>query len=245
MGHYMKKLFIGTPAYDGKVEVQYAMSLLDTCEILRANGIEPVVRVPVCGSLLVADRNRILEMFWQSDCDYLLCIDADLGWDPRCVMRLIQSGKDFSGGVYPGRKGNGFTFRPVTEEDGRIVMCPETMLLKMEYIPAGFMLLTRKAIKMMRDKYPELYYSPKDPRSETESTFCLFNTEVWEGEFWGEDYVFCRRARDAGLDIWVDPLIEFNHAGVTGSLIQSLTTDKNLAQQNNNGKSIKVHHATD
>lgn len=239
----MKKLFIGTPAYEGKVEVQYAMALLDTCEILRANSIEPVVRVPVCGSLLVADRNRILEMFWQSDADWLLCIDSDLGWDPRVVMRLINSGKDFCGGVYPGRKSNGFTFRPSLEEDGRIIMCPETKLLKMEHIPAGFMLLSRNAIKKMRDKFPELYYSPKDSRSQTESTYCLFNTEVWEGEFWGEDYVFCRRARESGLEIWVDPLIEFNHAGIVGSLIQSLTTDKSLAEKN--GNSNKIHHASD
>lgn len=244
----MKKLFIGTPAYDGKVDVQYAMALLDTCEILRANNIEPIVRVPVCGSLLVADRNRILEMFWQSGADYLLCIDADLGWDPRAVMRLIEAKKDFCGGVYPSRKGGGFTFRPVVEDDGKIVMCPDTKLLKMEYIPAGFILLSRTAIKKMRDKHPELYYSPKDPRSETESTYCLFNTEVWEGEFWGEDYVFCRRAMDAGLDIWVDPLIQFNHAGIVGSLIQSLTTDKNLAQKNmveGNGKTVKIYRAGD
>lgn len=239
----MKKLFIGTPAYEGKVEVQYAMALLDTCDLLRQNYIEPVVRVPVCGSLLVADRNRILQMFWESGADYLLCVDADLGFDPRAVIRLMNSGKDFTGGVYPGRKGNGFTFRPVTEPDGKIVMCPETKLLKMEYIPAGFMLLTREAISKMRNKYPELYYSPKDPRSQTESAYCFFNTEVWDGEFWGEDYVFCRRARDAGLEIWVDPLIEFNHAGVVGSLIQSLTTDKNLAQ--NNVITNKIQHATD
>lgn len=234
----MKKVFIGTPAYDGKVDVQYAMALIDTCELLRANSYEPIIRVPVCGSLLVADRNRILEMFWQSGADYLLCIDSDLGWDPRAVIKLLKSGKDFCGGVYPGRKGNGFTFRPITEEDGRIVMCPETLLLKMEYIPAGFMLLTRNALKKMRDKFPELYYTPKDKRSQAESAYCLFNTEVWEGEFWGEDYVFCRRAQQAGLEIWVDPLIEFNHAGVVGSLIEILTTDKNLAENNVNTNRI-------
>jgi hypothetical protein len=38
-------------------------------------------------------------------------------------------------------------------------------------------------------------------------------------------------------------LIEFNHAGVVGSLIQSLTTDKSLAEKN--GNSNKIHHATD
>jgi hypothetical protein len=228
----MKKLFIGTPAYEGKVYVQYAMSLLDTCELLKSMFIEPVVRVPVSGSLLVADRNRLIQMFWESEAEYMLCIDNDLGWNPHSVVRLLNSGKDFCAGVYPTRNGAGFTFRPETEEDGRIVMCPDTKLLKMQYIPAGFMLFSRKVIETMRNKYPELYYTPKDKSSKTESAFCFFDTEVWEGEFWGEDYVFCRRVRDAGFDIWVDPLIEFNHAGVHGSLIQSLTTDKSKAQVN-------------
>lgn len=228
----MKKLFIGTPAYEGKVYVQYAMALLDTCELLKSCGIEPVVRIPVSGSLLVADRNRLIQMFWESDCDYMLCIDNDLGWNPYAVMKMLNSGKDFVAGVYPTRNNEGFTFRPETEEDGKIVQCPETQLLQMQYIPAGFMLFSREVIAKMREKYPELYYSPKDPRSKTESAFCFFDTLVWEGEFWGEDYVFCKRVRDAGIDIWVDPMIDFNHAGVCGSLIQSLTTDKSLAQGN-------------
>lgn len=238
----MKKLFIGTPAYEGKVHVQYAMALLDTCELLRSNFIEPVVRVPVAGSLLVADRNRLIQMFWESECDYMLCIDNDLGWNPYVVPRLLNSGKDFVAGVYPSRMGQGFTFRPETEEDGKIVMCPDTKLLKMNYIPAGFMLFSRKVIETMRNKYPELYYSPKDKRSQTESAFCFFNTEVWEGEFWGEDYVFCRRVRDAGFDIWVDPLIEFDHAGTKGALIQCLTQDKSKAGINVNNNQIQ--HAT-
>lgn len=222
----MKKIFIGTPAYDGKVHVQYAMSLLDTDQLLRMQGFEVLVRMPVGGSLLVADRNRLIQMFWESGADYLLCVDSDLGWDPRAVLRLIESKKDFSGGVYPTRNGKGFTFRPCLEPDERIVMCPETKLLKMEYIPAGFMLIKREVIGRLRDKYPELYYSPKDPRSDGESAFCFFDTEVWQGEFWGEDYVFCRRVREIGVDIWVDPFIEFNHAGVCGALIETLTDKK-------------------
>lgn len=225
-----KKVFIGTPAYEGKVHVQYAMSLLDTCKLLEHLGYEPVVRVPVSGSLLVADRNRLVQMFWDSDADYMLCIDSDLGWNPFAVQRMLESKKDFVAGVYPSRAGQGFTFRPYIEPNGKIIMCPKTKLLKMQYIPAGFMMFSRNVVATMRKKYPELYYSPKDSRSQTESAFCFFDTEVWGGEFWGEDYVFCRRVRDAGFDIWVDPLIEFNHAGTCGSLIESLTTDPNKAQ---------------
>lgn len=225
-----KKIFIGTPAYEGKVYAHYAMMLLDLQKILEMHGYEVFVRLPVGGSLLVADRNRILEMFWTLEADYMLCLDNDVAFDPRYIPKMLDqmvaTGKDFIGGVYPSRDGNGFNFRPELEKDGRIVQCKETALLKMEYIPAGCMLMSRNLIKVMREKYPELYYSPKDKRSQSESAFCFFDTEVWEGEFWGEDYVFCRRVRNAGFDIWVDPTITFNHAGVIGSLMEALTDKK-------------------
>jgi hypothetical protein len=221
----MKKVFIATPAYDGKVHVQYAMALLDAVKILEMHGFEPIVRVPTSGSLIVAERNRLVQMFWESGADYMLFIDSDLGFDARTLVRLLSAQKDFVAGVYPSRDGKGFTFRPALEADGRIVMCPETRLLKMEYIPAGFMLIRREVIAKMRDDYPELWYAPKDPRSDKESAFCFFDTEVHDGEFWGEDYVFCRRARNSGFDIWVDPLLTFDHAGKIGALIQALSND--------------------
>lgn len=226
----MKKVFIATPAYQGKVHVQYALALNDTCTLLRMHGFEVTIRMPVGGSLLVADRNRLVQMFWDSGCDYMLCVDSDLGWDPNAVMRLIEADKDVSGGVYPTRDKSGFNFRPAVEPSGKIVMCKDTLLLQMEYIPSGFLLIKRNVIATLRDKYPELYYCPKDINSDQTSGYCFFNTEVYDGEFWGEDYVFCRRLREAGFDIYVDPLIEFDHAGTVGSLIQVLTTDKAKAQ---------------
>jgi len=222
----MRKIFIATPAYDGKVHVQYTTSLVDTCKLLEMHGFIPIIRITVGGSLLVADRNRLIQMFWESEADYMLCIDSDLGWDPLSVVRLIRSGKDFTAGVYPSRDGSSFTFRPDFEEDGKLIICPETSLLKMNYVPAGFMLISRSVIEKMRNHFPELYYSPKDPRNPSDSAFLFFNTELWNGEFWGEDYVFCRRVREIGIDIWVDPTIQFDHAGVKGHLLSVLTDKK-------------------
>lgn len=220
-----KKIFVGTPAYDGKVHVQYAMSLLDTEKMLNSMGYEVTIRLPVGGSLLVANRNRLLQMFWESGAEYMLAVDSDLGWDPRVVPRLIGMGKEFSAGVYPSRDNLGFTFRPSLEPDQRIAMCPETKLLKMEYIPAGFMLIKRSVVEKLHKKFPELKYQSRDPKEPSDHGFCIFDTEVRDEQFWGEDYVFCRRVREAGVDIWVDPTIEFDHAGIRGALLQVLTTD--------------------
>jgi glycosyltransferase involved in cell wall biosynthesis len=226
-----KSILISTPAYDKKVGVPYMLSILDTVRFLEAEGFEVHVQLPIDGALLVHTRNEILQRFMDLECDYALLVDSDIGWDPDAVMRLIIADKEISGGVYPARDGRGYKFIASTEEDGKIIRCPETQLLKMQYIPAGFMLLKRSAIEKMQQKFPELYYEPKSPQSIFSKGYCLFNTEVFDGEFWGEDYVFCRRAHEAEIDIWVDPLIEFNHSGISGKMMDVLTTTKPVQEK--------------
>lgn len=223
-----RKLMIATPAFGGKVNIAYTLSFTRTVTFLMQNNVDIMPLIVPSSSLLVAERNRILEAFWQSGCTHLLMIDSDLGWPAEAVLAMLNSKKEIIAGCYPARtEANAFIFRPHYNDNGSIIQ--DGNLLKMEYIPAGFVMITREALGQIRDKFPELYYSPKDPNSDKESTYLIFNTEVWEGEFWGEDYVFCRRAAQAGLDIWVDPMIQFDHDGKIGMLMNVLTQDPNKA----------------
>jgi hypothetical protein len=221
------KLMIATPAFSGKVDIPYAVSFASTVQLLGLHKIEVVPLIVSSGSLLVAERNRLVEAFWKSDCTHLLCIDSDLGWPAEAVLAMLNRNKDFVAGVYPARKSGEveYLFRPVLNPDNTIVN--ENGLLKVEYIPAGFIMLSKGAIKKMREKHPDLYYKPKEELiNSPKEAFCFFNTEVWQGEFWGEDYVFCRKALEAGIDIWVDPFIQFDHAGTVGMLIEHLTSQQ-------------------
>lgn len=220
----MKKIFIATPAFSGQVTVPYALSLAELTLALKANNYDVIPQIVTSGSLLVAERNRLTEAFWQSGCDYMLCIDSDLGYPAQAVLAMLEQNKEFICGIYParGQDLNAFTFRPVKNEDESLIT--DNHLIKMEYIPAGFMLISRSAIEKMRNKYPELCYCPKYSKDKSESAYCFFDTEIFDGEFWGEDYVFSRRAREAGIDIWCDPLIEFDHAGTRGMLLNVLRT---------------------
>lgn len=226
-----QKLMIATPAYDGKVNIQYALSLTDTKILLKSKNIDVVPLLTASGSLLVAERNRLLEAFWKSDCTHVLFIDSDLGWPAEAVYAMLSVNKEFVAGCYPARGASDmYLFRPVV--DNNFKMTQENHLLKMNYIPAGFMLLSREAIKKMRDKFPELYFEPKNKyQNNPDPGYCLFNTEVYEGEFWGEDFVFCRRAREAGIDIWVDPLIQFDHAGTIGMLAEKIMAEQEKIKQ--------------
>jgi hypothetical protein len=223
----MTKLMIATPAYSGNVNVPYAVALSETVLLLAMNQVQVQINITTSGSLLVAERNRILQMFMESDCTHLLCIDGDLGWPCQAVLAMIQHDVDFVAGVYPSRGGDkSFTFRPKYNDNKSLIKNEKNNLVAMDYIPSGFMLIKKCVIEKMQAKFPELYFEPKAESLKFAKGYCFFNTEVWNGEFWGEDYVFCRKAREAGIDIWIDPFIEFDHAGTRGMLTSVLTDKK-------------------
>ena len=216
---------IATPAHNGLVNIPYTLSFATTFAKLQQHNIQLTPLIVRSGSLLVAERNRIIQAFWESECTHLLCIDADLGWPAEAVVAMLDQDKEFIGGCYPARDSANetktFLFRPELTEDKKFIQ--DKHLLKMQYIPAGFMLLSRSAIQKMRDKHKHLHYIPRSNLvNNPPEGYCFFNTEVYEGEFWGEDFVFCRLAREAGIDIWVDPLIQFEHAGTIGMFAEYL-----------------------
>ena len=221
----MTKIFIATPAFDGKVHTQYATSLAETLINLKENGILFEICIATTGSLLVAERNRLIQAFMKTDCTHMLCIDADLGWPGIAVTKMLLKDREMIAGVYPIRGiETGFTYRLTLDNEAKPIV--EDQLLQADYVQGGFILLKRSVIEKMQQKFPELYFEPKFKcafnKNGEDKGYCFFNTEVWEGEFWGEDYVFSRKAREAGVKIWIDPLIGFNHAGNKGMLIQSL-----------------------
>jgi hypothetical protein len=156
----------------------------------------------------------------------MLCIDSDLGWPPIAVKAMLDHDVDFVAGLYPARGENTFLFRPIYTEDRAIVTHESKNLLKMNHVPAGFMLMKRHVLEHMTAHFSHLYFEPKSASHKHENGHCLYNTEVIDGEFWGEDYIFSMRARQAGFDIWVDPLIQFDHAGLKGCVGSILTNEK-------------------
>ena len=234
------KLFIATPAFDGKTHIQYTVALADTQLLLSQHGVETKIVITSCGSRLDFERARLCKAFLQSDCTHMLCIDSDLGWPPVAVVKLLEQDEDCVGGLYPARNRPTdapiFYFRATCKEDGSVVQHPfKQPLLQMQYIPAGFVLIKRRVFEAIIDKFPELYFEPKHESLIQENGHLFFHGYIWEGELWGEDYNFCRRVRDCGFKIYIDPLIQFDHAGRIGSFMDVLSQtpikNDNLAAQ--------------
>jgi hypothetical protein len=234
----MKKLMIASPCYQGKCDTSFTLSLIQSLYILDHAGIQAQILLPETGSILAKERNDIVEAFWQSDCTHLLCIDSDVSWQPDAPMKFLNYDVDFIAGVYPARRNTPnipkYLFNPETDANGQVTQDEKTKLLKMKGVPAGFMMLSKKCIETMRNHFPEKQYKGSN---NFDSAFSFFNTEVRDGYMWGEDYVFCQNAIDAGIDIWCDPSINFVHAGIPGNLNEILTSVKPI---NNNVYEFKT-----
>ena len=218
---------IASPCHHGKVDNVFTLSLIQSLYILDHNSIQTVVLLPATGSILAKERNKIIKAFIDSDCTHLLMIDSDIGWPASTPFNFLNLNKDIVAGIYPARCNtsheNKFIFLPDLASDGSIITNKSKTLLKILRAPAGFMMVTKDAILKMQEKHHDLKYEGIDINGNKEEGFVLFNTELKDGKFWGEDYVFCRNAIEAGINIWCDPTITFNHSGFIGCLSDVLT----------------------
>ena len=228
-----RSLFIATPAQDGKLHIPYAYSMSETLFALRMHGVAVSTHIAPGGSALTATRNQIIEAFWNSKDQetHLLCIDADLGWPAQGVLAMLDADRDFIAGVYPARlpaensplpaDSEEYMWRPALRPDMKLIQ--DGNLLKADYVPAGFIMLSRAHIGRMRNQLRHLKCTPKNPNVINPFRgYGFFHDGVFEGEWWGEDFTFCRYAREAGAEIWVDPMIQFSHAGKVGMLAQKI-----------------------
>ena len=104
----------------------------------------------------------------------------------------------------------------------------------------GFMLIPRATFEKFAKAYPELSYRPDHVRTdafdgsrEIHAYFdCIIDPET--KRYLSEDYFFCKKARQAGMQIWTCPWMQLQHIGSyifkgslahIGSLGMSATAD--------------------
>jgi hypothetical protein len=91
-------------------------------------------------------------------------------------------------------------------------------LLEAHMLSGGFMRIKRSAVVKFAQAYPESIYTdqfawpPKPQRIYT----AFFQCDIHEYQRYGEDAYFCRKLREAGVKLWIDPNITIVHYGVQG-----------------------------
>jgi hypothetical protein len=214
------------------------MSLLNLSRLLDARAIPFDFRT-VSNSLVTLARNNFAsDVLCDSGFSHLLFIDADLGFDPKALLRYLAFDKDVVCGVYPLKRLDTAALRGSTAASDAVAEAasylysstisfradnqPQDGFLRAEYGATGFMLINRRVIETMAQAYPALRYQSDhavaavhavEPATARDFRYAFFDTMIADGQSLPEDYSFCKRWRALGGEIWIDLESRFSHVG--------------------------------
>lgn len=210
------KVFFAVASYLGLKRrecVPFIDSLNATLALLMERGHDAALAIEDHNCYVQVARNDLAEAFYTSDCDVLFFLDDDLRWNPRDVLRVLETDGEIVAGVYPKKTADEDypvvirtrqSHRPMVRGDGALAA---------ELVPTGFLKVTRAVIETLRAAYPEQRYWNYANGKRTDAVYDLFPQGVRDGRWWGEDFAFSHLWRALGGEIWVVPDITFDHIG--------------------------------
>jgi hypothetical protein len=206
-----RKLFIGIPCHDGRLNVKTAYALAQLMpEAMRLGVSVTLSDISNC-SIITMARNCLVAEFLKTDCTELLFIDSDVIVTPGDILRLMaQSGdKDITAGTYPRRAKDKKFFTDLYWTENNDLEFDGSMM-RVKRIGTGFMLIQRHVIEKMAEAHPEWSYQNKPTG---ERMYALFDFAIKDDNYIGEDYLFCDRATQMGFKVHVDVDISLPHLG--------------------------------
>ncbi len=228
-------LFVATPCYGGAVSLRYMHGVVALLMQGLRQGFAVSLETLSYESLITRGRNTLVSKFLdKAEATHLLFIDADIGFDPRQVVRMLEFEEDVVAGMYPlktlawdaaalerARRGEGVDTAPIRfvgtpcEGDARV---ERDGFVTATYAGTGFMLIRREALLRLIEAYPETRYTAAHATAEAAQSphqYALFDCVVDKasGHYLSEDYTFCQRWRAIGGTVWLDPRGVLTHVG--------------------------------
>lgn len=100
-------LCILTPCYGNQITCNYTICMTQTLQYFKELNIPISVEFCRNDSLITRARNNLLARAMNNhDNTHFIFIDSDISWNPSDILKLMMSGKDLIGGVYPLKKYN-------------------------------------------------------------------------------------------------------------------------------------------
>lgn len=223
--------------YGGMCNSKYLIGILDTFKVLTENNYTLFFGHITNESLITRARNDLVRQFLDTDAEYFIFIDADIGFMGEDVLRLIETDQDVVCGLYP-KKDIDWERVNFAASQGRqnlqnyaasyvcnILDLPEEELNKPVTSPiveikhggTGFMLIKRSVFERLSPHVPEYVIStiPKRDGTPYPKTKEFFTTSIEAGTEYlmSEDYHFCSLWRKHGGKIHANINIKLSHIG--------------------------------
>lgn len=228
------RLAICTP-HPGTVTTQYMLSMVETAHAFARMGVMMTVFCS-SGALLDKVRNQMVRDVLSHPVGFthILFVDSDQGWQANDLIKLLYKsvtlGKELIAyaSVKKGERSD-WAVNFLNENGGGELLEDGTM--EVGSVGTGFMIVAVTAIKKMMAAFPQLAVRSVDGGRlvHAPNDFALFQCELdQEGRYWGEDITFCRRWRQIGGRVWVDPTGDLTHVGLKayrGALMLGIKVD--------------------
>jgi hypothetical protein len=233
-GQAAVNLVVATPCFGGQISVLYAASLFKLQQRVRAYSDFNLKILFKDGDALITRARASLASQFLDDpgATHLLFIDADIGFEPEQVLRLIQCGADMCAAIYPikridwqrmknalsGAQPNpAASLQYALEVEDPNAVIANSGFIKVRYAGTGFLMIRRAALERMCAHHPQLRYKRDhsiDAATESDNRFALFECAIAEdGTYLSEDFAFCKRWADMGGEIWADLNSRLHHIG--------------------------------
>lgn len=208
-----QKVYVAMMTRD-RPEIETSLALLNTIREIEKSGGRMTLKYVVRDSIIPKTRNQFVADFLASDCTDLVMLDDDVVWEPNALLRLLSHDCDVVGGVYPKRRDP--IEYPVRRLEGA-ELDQRTGLLEVQFLPTGFLRMTRACLERMTDYYADLRYKDDDATGGYAHALFWFDLhpdpDCGELTVWGEDFTFCRRWQEIGGKVYLDALLRFKHMG--------------------------------
>jgi hypothetical protein len=231
-------LVVATPCFGGQVSSLYAGSIFRLQSAARSmSNLKLKIEMRDGDALITRARANLMTLFLDDPtATHLLFVDADIGFMPDQVFRLIESGADVVGGVYPIKRVNWDKARRAIESKRPNVPAaaldyvleiddPDHVAVvngftRVRYAGTGFLMIRRRVFEKMcaHPAYVPLQFFREhslDKLAGSPNRFALFESMIdrASGTYLSEDFAFCKRWTDIGGEIWADLQSRLDHVG--------------------------------
>jgi len=228
------KLFVATPAYGGWLCEDYLHSMLELQTFCNQEQIPFRIQTLGMESLVTRARNTLVANFLDDeDATHLLFVDADIGFKPQIVKRMLDFDHEVVCAPYPMKLINWSAIPQLVKDDldYKTLSLPYVLNFKDKDnievkqgfanvldAATGFLLIKKESLLKMVKEYPELHYNTDQilngKEYDSKNTYLFFDTmKDDDGRYLSEDYAFSRRWQKIGGKIWADLSSELIHYG--------------------------------
>ena len=192
------KLSILVPTRD-TVHSQFSYCLAQLYKTTSELGIETFLFYD-SSTILLNQRERLLEQAKKVNSDYVLWIDSDMMFPSTTAVRLLEHNKDIVACNYTKRTKplKTVAYTNLNDWNSWLPMVTQDELVKVEGVGMGCMLMKLDIFEKIQKPYFEFRY-----KEDTQ-------------DYFGEDFILLGKLREQGYDVYIDTVLsmDIKHLGI-------------------------------